>query len=113
MTKGISTAGTVHYTTTRDLHGASFLMQSCGHTRSQHAALQPVADDTEITCRRCAKLTAPAPAKTAPVRRTYGRQEWTLRDLRDGARFNGIKGATTMDGDALLAALVAVAPQWA
>lgn len=103
-----TSTGTVHYAAKRDGH----LMQTCGYKRNQEVSLTPVADSVAVTCGRCAKRPAKA-AKAAPVARTFGRQQWTISELRDTARTLKIKGHSRMDGDALLAAIVEQRPQFA
>lgn len=100
--------GTVHYA---KADGAD-LIQSCGNRADQISYLDPT--DAEVTCRRCTARAPKAPARVAAAApRTYGRQEWTLGQLREGAKLAGLKGYTRLDGDALLAALVGVQPVWA
>jgi hypothetical protein len=109
IAKGQSyTTGTVHYART-DGHG---LVQTCGIKANQIAYL--AATDAEVTCRKC-QASAPrtTPKATAPERRTYGRQEWTITDLRDVAKELGIQGRTRKSGDELLAEIVAIRPQFA
>lgn len=112
------TTGTVHEArATSGWAGSRVLVQVCGFNANtatgQIAYLAEVPADTEITCRKCSARTVKPVSKAAPVRRTFGRQEWTLGDLREAAKLNGIKGYSRMDGEDLLAAVIAVAPQFA
>jgi hypothetical protein len=100
------TTGTTHYAR---LDGIE-LIQTCGIRVNQRAFLTAAADDAEITCKRCAATT---PKTTKPAARRYGRQEWTIGDLRLAAKLAGIKGYSSLDGDTLLARIIEVAPQYA
>jgi hypothetical protein len=65
------------------------------------------------SARAAARRTVKAPPPPPPAPRTYGRQEFTMTDLRTVAKLRGIRGYTRMDGDTLLAEIVKVAPQFA
>lgn len=101
------TTGTVHYVR----HDGYGLVQTCGIKANQIAYLAET--DAEITCRKCQANTPRTVAKaTAPERKTFGRQEWTLTDLRQVAKELNIQGRTRKTGDELLSEIVAIQPQF-
>lgn len=68
--KGMNpTTGTVHQARTETLYGLTGLVQTCGMNTSRNSGqlnfLFEVADDTEVTCRRCSKAHTKAAAKPA------------------------------------------------
>lgn len=104
-----SRTGTVHHA--RD--NGFDLVQRCGITSNQHVYLTAVADDVQITCKRCgnADQRAKAKAKVArPPRQTYGKQEWSLTELRELAAGQQIPGRSKMTGDELFAAVHELMP---
>src|SRR5690242_10093523 len=116
MSKGQShTTGTVHYAIADKTYGE--LVQVCGMNRNrsrggQVAFLFPT--DADVTCRKCQGRTeAPRETQAAPERKTFGRQEWTITDLRQVAAELKIAGRTRMTGDELLAKIIELAPQFA
>ncbi len=101
------TTGTVHYAKLDNYGG---LVQACGIRASQTVYLD--ATDAEVTCRKCVKPVAKAKRAT-PSNARFGRQEFTISELRSVAKDMGIKGYTKMDGNALLAEIVKTKPQFA
>lgn len=109
MLKGQSyTTGTVHYAKL-DSHGQ--LVQVCGIKANQMCYLAPT--EADLTCKKCNAETAAKAPKVSRESKTYGRQEWTITDLREVAKELGIKGRTTKDGETLLAEIIVLAPQFA
>ena len=54
MSKGQSyTTGTVHVAVEREAKGRKVWVQACGMNKRQLAALAPVADSAEVTCKKC------------------------------------------------------------
>lgn len=110
-TKGQNSyTGTVHYAKVDTASGQ--LVQVCGIKANQTVYLSPLVTDTAITCRKCEGRTPKAAPKAQAERKTYGRQEWTITDLREVAKELKIAGRTTKDGNALLAEIVELAPQF-
>ena len=104
-----STTGTVHNAKTETIHGATGLVQTCGFTPSQFMFLDATAD--AVTCRKCLAAAKPVKiAKPAPAR--YGRQEYSMGELKEAAKLNGVK-AGRKTGDELLAEIIEIAPQYA
>lgn len=104
--KGInSRTGTVHYAKS----DGTQLVQTCGIKANQHAYLSPVSDDTEVTCRKCIARTPRA--KKVVERKMFGRQEWSMTELRDMAKHFEITGRTSMTGEELLTAVNARNPR--
>lgn len=107
MLKGInSLTGTVHYAKV-DSYG--FLVQTCGIKANQTVYLSEPTTDVEITCRKC--VAKPAKVERKPQeRKEYGRQGYSITEIREMAKLLGIKGRTSKSGEELLKEITAKAP---